>query len=43
MILIIGTLLWLVLTGWILEKSGSALPRITLRRLGLGKLASTSA
>jgi putative peptidoglycan lipid II flippase len=31
-----GTLVWLVVAGWVLEKTGSALPRVTMKRLGLG-------
>jgi putative peptidoglycan lipid II flippase len=34
-ILVVGSLLWTLLTGWVLEKSGSALPRVVLRRLKL--------
>jgi putative peptidoglycan lipid II flippase len=34
-ILLTGTALWLVLMKLVLEKSGSALPRVTLKRLGL--------
>jgi putative peptidoglycan lipid II flippase len=35
-VLILGTVMWLVLTKWVLEKSGSALPRVVMRRLKLG-------
>jgi putative peptidoglycan lipid II flippase len=35
-VLIAGTALWLLVAKWVLEKSGSALPRVTMRRLGLG-------
>ncbi len=31
-----GTLVWVVVAGFVLEKTGSALPRVTLKRLGLG-------
>jgi putative peptidoglycan lipid II flippase len=34
-ILVAGTALWLVLVKWILEKTGSALPRVAMKRLGL--------
>ncbi|HVU45608.1 MAG TPA: murein biosynthesis integral membrane protein MurJ [Terracidiphilus sp.] len=34
-ILLAGTVLWLALVKWVLEKSGSALPRVTMKRLGL--------
>jgi putative peptidoglycan lipid II flippase len=34
-ILIAGSALWLAVARWILEKTGSALPRIALKRLGL--------
>ena len=34
-ILLFGTLLWILLAGWALEKSGSALPRVVLHRLKL--------
>jgi putative peptidoglycan lipid II flippase len=33
--LVTGTLVWVVVAGWVLEKTGSALPRVTLKRLGL--------
>jgi putative peptidoglycan lipid II flippase len=35
-ILAAGIAVWIMIVKWILEKSGSALPRIALRRLGLG-------
>jgi putative peptidoglycan lipid II flippase len=35
-ILLAGTAVWLALTTWILEKTGSALPRVAMKRLGLG-------
>jgi putative peptidoglycan lipid II flippase len=35
-ILIAGTALWLAIAKWILEKTGSALPKVTMKRLGLG-------
>jgi len=34
-ILLAGTALWLALLKWVLEKSGSALPRVAMKRLGL--------
>jgi putative peptidoglycan lipid II flippase len=34
--LIVGTALWVAMARWILEKTGSALPRVAMRRLGLG-------
>jgi len=34
-VLAAGTALWLLLVKFVLEKTGSALPRVTLRRLGL--------
>jgi putative peptidoglycan lipid II flippase len=34
--LIAGTVLWLLIAKWVLEKSGSALPRVTMKRLGMG-------
>jgi len=30
-------LIWLFLTRWLLEKTGSALPHVVMRRLGLRK------
>jgi putative peptidoglycan lipid II flippase len=33
--LAVGTVLWLLLTKTILEKTGSALPRVMMKRLGL--------
>jgi putative peptidoglycan lipid II flippase len=35
-VLLAGTALWVVVVKWVLEKSGSALPRVTMKRLGLG-------
>jgi putative peptidoglycan lipid II flippase len=34
-LLIMGTALWLAIAKWILEKTGSALPRVTMKRLRL--------
>lgn len=36
-ILIAGSALWLVIARWVLERSGSALPRVAMRRLRLAK------
>jgi putative peptidoglycan lipid II flippase len=35
-LLVVGTAVWAVITKWILEKTGSALPRVLMRRLRLG-------
>ena len=35
-VLLAGVIAWTLIAGWTLKKSGSALPRIALRRLGLG-------
>jgi len=35
-ILIAGTALWLAIAKWTLEKTGSALPKVAMKRLGLG-------
>ena len=35
-ILLLGSTLWLLVTRWVLEKTGSALPKVALKRLGLG-------
>jgi putative peptidoglycan lipid II flippase len=35
-VLLAGTLLWLAVVKWVLEKAGSALPRVAMKRLGLG-------
>jgi putative peptidoglycan lipid II flippase len=35
-VLLAGTALWVVVVKWVLEKSGSALPRVTMKRLGMG-------
>jgi putative peptidoglycan lipid II flippase len=35
-ILLAGVAVWALIVKWTLEKSGSALPRIALRRIGLG-------
>jgi putative peptidoglycan lipid II flippase len=34
--LLAGAAIWVVIAKWVLEKSGSALPRVTMQRLGLG-------
>ena len=34
-VLVAGTVLWLVVARWVLEKTGSALPRVALKRLQL--------
>jgi len=34
-LLVLGGLLWAALARWVLERSGSALPRVTMKRLGL--------
>jgi putative peptidoglycan lipid II flippase len=34
-VLMAGTVLWLAIVKWVLEKSGSALPRVAMKRLGL--------
>jgi putative peptidoglycan lipid II flippase len=34
-VLVAGTAVWLAITKWVLEKSGSALPRVAMKRLGL--------
>jgi len=31
-----GTALWVAIAKWILERTGSALPRVMMKRLGLG-------
>jgi len=35
-VLVAGTALWVVVVKWVLEKTGSALPRVAMKRLGLG-------
>ncbi len=35
-ILIAGIVLWTAMAKWVLEKAGSALPRVAMRRLGMG-------
>jgi putative peptidoglycan lipid II flippase len=35
-VLLAGTALWCVVAKWVLEKTGSALPRVTMKRLGMG-------
>jgi putative peptidoglycan lipid II flippase len=35
-ILLLGSLLWFLITRWVLESSGSALPRVAMRRLRRG-------
>jgi putative peptidoglycan lipid II flippase len=34
-VLVAGTALWLAVAKWVLEKGGSALPRVAMKRLGL--------
>lgn len=34
-VLVAGTALWLVVAKWVLEKTGSALPRVAMKRLGM--------
>jgi putative peptidoglycan lipid II flippase len=34
-VLLIGTALWVAIAKWVLEKSGSALPRVAMKRLGM--------
>ncbi len=41
-LLAIGTALWLAVARWVLEKTGSALPRVTMKRLGLSRGDSRS-
>jgi putative peptidoglycan lipid II flippase len=35
-LLVFGTAVWVAVAGWVLEKTGSALPRVAMKRLGLG-------
>ncbi|HXR39335.1 MAG TPA: lipid II flippase MurJ [Terracidiphilus sp.] len=35
-LLLLGCALWLAVARWVLEKTGSALPRVAMKRLGLG-------
>jgi len=35
-VLLAGTALWVVVAKWMLEKTGSALPRVAKKRLGIG-------
>ena len=35
-VLVAGSALWLVIVKWVLEKTGSALPRVAMKRLRLG-------
>jgi putative peptidoglycan lipid II flippase len=34
--LLAGTLVWVLVAGWVLERTGSALPKVAMKRLGLG-------
>jgi putative peptidoglycan lipid II flippase len=34
--LVAGTLVWALVVKWVLEKTGSALPRVAMKRVGLG-------
>jgi putative peptidoglycan lipid II flippase len=35
-IVVVGCALWVVIAKWVLEKTGSALPKVAMQRLGLG-------
>ena len=35
-LLIAGSVLWLAIVKWVLERTGSALPRVAMKRLGMG-------
>jgi len=35
-VLVAGTAVWAVIAKWVLEKTGSALPKVAMKRLGLG-------
>jgi putative peptidoglycan lipid II flippase len=35
-VLVAGMALWALIAKWVLEKSGSALPRVAMKRLGMG-------
>jgi putative peptidoglycan lipid II flippase len=35
-VLVMGSALWIVVAKWTLEKTGSALPKVAMKRLGLG-------
>jgi len=35
-LVIMGCALWAVVAKWVLERSGSALPKVAMKRLGLG-------
>jgi putative peptidoglycan lipid II flippase len=35
-VLLVGTAVWGVITKWVLEKTGSVLPQVAMKRLGLG-------
>ena len=35
-LLVVGSVLWLAITAWALERTGSALPKVAMKRLGFG-------
>jgi len=35
-VLVVGSAVWLVIAKWVLEKTGSALPKVAMKRLGMG-------
>jgi putative peptidoglycan lipid II flippase len=35
-VLVAGSAVWMLIVKWVLDKSGSALPRVAMKRLGLG-------
>ncbi|MDR3724941.1 MAG: lipid II flippase MurJ [Terracidiphilus sp.] len=36
-VLVLGSVAWLLMTRWVLELTGSALPRVAMQKLGMGK------
>jgi hypothetical protein len=35
-LLVAGSAFWIFIAKWILEKTGSALPKVIMKRLGMG-------
>jgi len=39
-VLVVGSAVWIVIAKWVLERTGSALPGVAMKRLGMGRTIS---
>jgi len=39
-VLVVGSAVWIVIAKWVLERTGSALPSVAMKRLGMGRTIS---